>query len=209
MRYDLIAIGTSLGGLRALSALLGALPASFAIPIAIVQHRSIESAPLCAFLQSYCAMPVREASDKLALEPGCVYLAPAGYHMLVEPGALALSTEAPVWSARPAIDVLFESVADSYGARAVGAILTGASHDGAQGLARIKRRGGLAVVQSPATAECPVMPEAAIAAGPVDHILPIDGIAALLLALPPNERAYATTGEHPDGRRPPGEPAGA
>ena len=94
-----------------------------------------------------------------------------------------LSTDAPVNHARPSVDVLFESAADSYGERAVGVILTGNGHDGASGLARIKACGGTAIVQDPDEAEAPGMPEAAIAATEVDQMLSLDGIAEFLVEI--------------------------
>ena len=114
---------------------------------------------------------------------GRVYLAPRDYHLLVERGHFALSTEAPVYFARPSIDVLFESAADAYGEGVVGVVLTGANGDGARGLARIKAAGGLAVVQEPATARAPEMPSAAIEAADVDRVLPLPEIAAFLNGL--------------------------
>jgi two-component system chemotaxis response regulator CheB len=124
---------------------------------------------------------VEEAEDKQPIEAGRVYLAPADYHLLVEGTSFALSTEAPVLSARPSIDVLFESAADAYAGRLIGVILTGASDDGARGLARIARAGGLAVAQEPATAECAVMPLAAISATHTRHVMPLERIAPFLV----------------------------
>lgn len=179
-RHAIVVVGTSLGGLHALQVFLSNLPENFPLPVAIVQHRHKQSSEiLSAVLQQYCALSVADAEDKEAIAPGRVYLAPPDYHLLVEAGkakgesnngrrsstpTLALSTEAPVCYARPSINVLFESAAVTYGDRVIGVILTGASHDGAQGLAKIKAHGGLAVVQEPSTAESPVMPKAAISA---------------------------------------------
>ena len=109
-------------------------------------------------------------------------MAPPDYHLLVEKGHLALSTEAAISYARPSVDALFESAADAYGDRVVGVILTGTNRDGAAGLATVKRLGGLAVVQSPSSAEAASMPEAAIAAAPVDHVLPLEAIGPFLAA---------------------------
>jgi two-component system, chemotaxis family, protein-glutamate methylesterase/glutaminase len=182
--YEIIVIGASLGGLRALSVLLAGLPADFAPPIVIAQHRHASSGgSLIGVLQPYCALRIEEIEDKQEICGQRVYLAPADYHVLIEPGSFALSTEAPVTYARPSIDVLFESAADVYADRVVGVILTGASDDGARGLARIKQCGGLALAQEPATAESPVMPAAAIAAAQVDHVLPIARLAPFLLDL--------------------------
>lgn len=183
MKYELVVIGASMGGLRALQTVLSALPATFAAPVAIVQHRGNDAdETLTMLLQRKSAMPVVEAEDKQTLEAGYVYLAPPDYHLLVEPGHFALSTGDPVGHARPSIDVLFESAADAYGARAVGVILTGASDDGAQGLGRIHARGGLTIVQDPATAEAPMMPAAARAAVPEAKVLSLEEIGAFLIA---------------------------
>jgi len=182
--YAMVVIGTSLGGLRALQVLLTGLPKNFPLPVAIAQHRHKNSdETLSLFLQQHCALPVTEAEDKETILPGRVYLAPADYHLLVEGARFALSTEAPVCYARPSIDVLFESAADAYREKAIGAILTGASSDGSQGLLQIKRRGGLAVVQEPTTAEAKTMPSAAIAAVAVDWIVPLGEIAPLIVKL--------------------------
>ncbi|HEX2174040.1 MAG TPA: chemotaxis protein CheB [Dehalococcoidia bacterium] len=184
MAFEIVAIGTSWGGLYALKVVLGGLPKSFPVPLVIVQHRSSNATTkLAEVLQSYSGLRVQEPEEKEPIRPGRVYLAPAGYHMLVEDHAIALSIEAPVRHARPSIDVLFESVADDYGVGAIGVILTGASADGAQGLARIKERGGLTVVEDPAKAESRIMPEAAIRSTAVDHVLPLTQVAPLLIAV--------------------------
>jgi two-component system, chemotaxis family, protein-glutamate methylesterase/glutaminase len=185
MRTELIAVGTSLGGLNALVVLLRALPADLPVPIAVVQHRgTADDAGLADLLQRSTALTVMEAEDKMPLEAGTVYVAPADYHMLVEErGWLSLSTEAPVRSARPSIDALFETAAEAYGRGVAAVLLTGASADGAAGLAHVKRCGGLAIVQDPAGAESPTMPAAGIAAAPVDHILPLDRIGGHLVML--------------------------
>jgi two-component system chemotaxis response regulator CheB len=138
---------------------------------------------LRTLLQRESALPVNEVTDKEVILPGWIYLAPANYHLLIDQGTFALSTEAPVHYARPSIDLLFASAADTYGERAIGVILTGASDDGAQGAAEIKARGGLVVVQQPETAESRVMPESAIAATEVDQVLPLSEIAAFLVRL--------------------------
>lgn len=181
MAYELIVIGVSLGGLTALRKVLGALPKDFPIAVAVVKHRQCDADDtLVDLLQNITVLPVAEAEDKDPVRPGHIYLAPPDYHLLVEKGHFALSTEAPVWYARPSIDVLFESAADAYRKRVVGVILTGNNQDGAQGLAAIQRKGGLTVVQDPQTAEARAMPEAAIAAVVVDKILPLEEIGPFL-----------------------------
>ncbi|HEY9805727.1 MAG TPA: chemotaxis protein CheB [Candidatus Obscuribacterales bacterium] len=183
--FELVVVGTSLGGLAALEILLKGLPRNFPAAVAIVQHRHKDSnLGLSQFLQSCSALPLQDASDKAAIMPGHVYLAPADYHLLVEAvGRFALSIDMPVSYARPSIDVLLESAADAYGRHTIGVILTGSGSDGAQGLAKIKAQGGLAIVQDPQTAESPMMPSAAIAATAVDWILPLSDIAPRLIHL--------------------------
>jgi two-component system chemotaxis response regulator CheB len=184
VRPELVAIGTSLGGLNALSCLLRALPPDFAVPIVIVQHRGTSDSGLADLLQHETGFRIIEAEDKLPLEAATAYLAPPDYHLFVEQqGLLALSTEAPVRAARPSIDVLFETAADAYGPALLAVLLTGASTDGAAGVARVKARGGRVVVQDPSTAESHAMPSAAIAAAAVDYVVPLDNIAAYLVSL--------------------------
>lgn len=182
MADKLIVIGASLGGFSALKLVLGKLPPAFSTPIAIVQHRHKESqTTLASYLQPLIPLPIREVEDKDEIAGGKIYLAPADYHLLVEPGYFALTTDEPVSYARPSIDVLFESAADVYRDRVTGIVLTGANQDGAQGAAAIKARGGRVIVQDPTTAESPVMPAAAIAATQVDAIVPLTAIGATLL----------------------------
>jgi two-component system chemotaxis response regulator CheB len=183
--YDLIVIGASWGGLEALSRLLDGLHDDVHQPIVIAQHRLPDSEEhvLQRLLQHHTRRLVSDPDDKTPLEPDRVYLGPPDYHVLVEEGHLALSTDAPVQFARPSIDVLFDSAADAYGARTIGIVLTGANADGAAGLAHIKDRGGVAIVQDPATSEKRAMPDAAIAATAADAILPLDEIPGFVFGL--------------------------
>lgn len=183
--YDLIVVGTSWGGLDAVSRLLDDLHESVRQPIVVAQHRSVDSAEgaLASLLARHTRRTVCDPDDKTELEPYHVYLGPPDYHVLVEDGHLALSTDEPVNFARPSIDVLFESAADAYGERAIGIVLTGASADGAAGLARLKERGGVAIVQDPQTSTRRTMPEAAIAATVADAILPLEEIPKFLYGL--------------------------
>jgi two-component system chemotaxis response regulator CheB len=184
MAYGIVVVGASAGGAQSLAALLSGLPRGFPLPVVAVLHRGPDSTDtLTESLQRSSVLRVTEAQDKEPLVPGTVYLAPPDYHLLVEKDNLALSTEGPVHWSRPSIDVLFESAADTWAEQTIGVILTGANADGAQGLARIKRRGGLAVVQDPSEAQCRAMPDAAIAAAKVDRILPLAEIARLLPGL--------------------------
>lgn len=180
----LVVVGTSTGGLNALQTLLPKLPKKFSCAVVVVQHRGKEpGSQLRDFLQRSSSLPVKEPEDKEPIRAGCVYLAPRDYHLLVEPGNFALSTEAPVYFARPSIDVLFESAADAYGEDVIGVVLTGANGDGARGLARIKEAGGLAVVEEPSSAQAPEMPQAALAATKVDRVLPLPEIGVFLNAV--------------------------
>ncbi len=191
MRTGLVTIGTSLGGLNALLTVVRQLPADLPVPLVVVQHRGTAAdTGLIDLLQENTALRVVEADDKALLEPGTVYVAPPDYHLLVEDReSLALSTEGPVLCARPSIDVLFQSAADAYGEALVGVLLTGASADGAAGLARIKSRGGRVIVQDPATAECATMPSAGIAATAVDYVVPLERIGEHLVSLVEGTRA--------------------
>ena len=119
--------------------LLAGLPEDFPLPIVIVQHRGKDSEiGLCEFLSRSSALPVTEPEDKEPVLPAHAYLAPRDYHLMIEAGSFALTTESPVVFARPSIDVLFKSAADEYNERTIGVILTGANRDGAHGLAEIK-----------------------------------------------------------------------
>jgi two-component system, chemotaxis family, protein-glutamate methylesterase/glutaminase len=170
--YEIILAGTSWGGLQALSSLVSALPADFALPLVLVQHRHREAnSLLSSLLQDRTSLPVCEVEDKLTIEPGTIYIAPADYHLLVERGQFGLTLDEPVRFSRPSIDVTFSSAADAYGRAAVGAVLTGANADGAAGLRRVADRGGLTLVQDPATAESKAMPEAAIRSVPTATVL--------------------------------------
>ena len=184
MAYSVVAIGTSWGGLAALTKLLGDLPTDFAIPVVVVQHRSKDSERLLVqLLQDVTDLKVGEIEDKDPLTPGMVHVAPANYHVLIEDGYASLTIEEPVRFSRPSIDVMFSSAADTYGAAAIGVVLTGANEDGARGLAHIVKRGGLALVQDPKTAEIPIMPQAAIRVVPSAEVLPLETLGARLIAL--------------------------
>ena len=183
--YDLVVVGTSWGGLAALRTLVSGLPDSFQMAVALVQHRHKDSDHLLrTLLQERSALAVCEVEDKMPLEHGHIYVAPPDYHTLVEPGHFSLSTDAPVRYSRPSIDVTFSSAADSYTHRTVGIVLTGANADGADGLRRISDRGGLALIQDPATAESKPMPEAARRAVPRARVMSLDGIVDYLSTLP-------------------------
>jgi two-component system chemotaxis response regulator CheB len=182
MPVSVVVVGTSLGGLTAMKVLLSGLPREFQPPVVVVQHRvKAADSALVNLLGRETPLSVSEPNDKEALESGHVYIAPADYHLLVERACLALSTEAPVNHARPSIDVLFESAAQTHGRGVVGVVLTGANQDGARGSARIKQRGGILLVQDAASAEAAAMPAAVIAATSIDKIVPLSELPAALI----------------------------
>jgi two-component system chemotaxis response regulator CheB len=184
MPYSIVAMGTSWGGLSAMTKLLGSLPEDFSIPIVVVQHRSKDSDRLLVqLLQDATGLKVCEIEDKDVLSAGTVHVAPADYHVLVESGYLSLTLEEPVRFSRPSIDVMFTSAADAYGPATIGVILTGANEDGARGLADIVKRGGCALIQDPKTAEIKIMPESALKATPGAEVLSLDNLAPRLIGL--------------------------
>ena len=184
--YEIAVLGTSWGGLHALSEIVAALPATFALPLVVVQHRSADAPGLLGeLLQTRTQLCVVEVDDKSPIESGHVYIAPPSYHLLVDGGHFSLTLDAPVRYSRPSIDVTFASAADAYGKRVIGVVLTGANQDGASGLHRIAERGGHAVVQDPRTAESPIMPEAALRAVPTARVVPLERIASHLMSLAP------------------------
>ena len=189
--FQMIAVGTSLGGFEALKTILGGLPEDFPAPIAVVQHRSGEDSGLLGLMAPHVKLPLVEVEDKEEIRGGYVYFCPPNYHLVAEHDYFALSADSPVLHARPSIDVLFESVAESFGERAIGVLLTGMSRDGTSGLAKIKQFGGLAVVQDPTSAEGQTMPESAIASVAIDKVLPLAEIAPFLVELCAGQRSRA------------------
>ena len=164
--------------------ILSSLPEDLECAVVVAQHRGASSdGGLASLLELRTRLRVTDADDKEPIEPGHVYLAPPDYHLLVERGHFALSTDAHVHYARPSIDVLFESAAETYRERVVGVILTGANDDGAAGLARIKSAGGVAIVQDPRSSERREMPTAALAATDVDAVLALEEIGPFLYGL--------------------------
>lgn len=184
-RIEAIVMGASAGGVSALLTVLACLPPTFAIPLICVLHLPDDhDSQLAEVFARKLRRPVREARDKESIEAGMIYVAGPGYHLSVERDrSLSLSQEERVHFSRPSIDILFESAADAYGAALAGVLLTGANEDGAAGLARISRLGGLSIVQDPAQAQVSAMPAAALALHRPDHVLPLNGIGHLLAKL--------------------------
>lgn len=192
--FEAIVVGGSAGALEALRLMLPALTTT-AAPLAIVLHLPRQGGDLLQeVLQPYCAAPVKQAEDKETLAAGTVYLAPPGYHLLIEDDrSFAFSVDDPINFSQPAIDVLFESAAHTYGSALLAILLSGASDDGAAGLATVKATGGCIVVQDPASASAAYMPSAAAERCPPDARLAPAELARLLSLLPHAPRAQHTT----------------
>lgn len=179
---DALVLGGSAGALEGLMRILPALPRGFRPPVLVVVHVPAgRPSGMAELFGPRCAVHVAEAIDKQALQPGTVLFAPSDCHLLVERDAtVALSVDEPVHHSRPGIDPLFESAAWALGDRVLGVVLSGASEDGAAGLAAIVRAGGLAWVQDPATAQVAFMPDAALARAPGARPLSTADMAAVL-----------------------------
>jgi two-component system chemotaxis response regulator CheB len=197
MTSGIVVVGASWGGLQALTTLVGGFPKDFPLPVVLIQHRSRDStSALAELLQDASKLCVCEVEDKAPVVAGHVHIAPPDYHLLIDRGFFALSTEAPQRYSRPSIDITFESASFAYDADTIGVVLTGANQDGAEGLRHIVSRGGTAVVQDPKTAESPTMPRAALKAVPTATVLPMDEIAPYLVKL----AARPVTPARPVGR---------
>ena len=182
-RYEAIVIGSSAGGLAALSAVLSNLPEYFSIPVIAVQQRTkTQNELLEELLQHKCKIKIKQAEDKEKIQNGCVYFAPPDYHLLIEENrTFSLSIDESEYFNRPSIDVLFETAAKVYKNNLIGIILTGSNQDGAEGIKKIKKQGGTTIAQNPTTAQFPVMPQAAIDTGCIDYILDTEEIQNWLL----------------------------
>lgn len=180
-RRDIVVVGASAGGLRALAFLLGRLSqtslASFFVVVHVVPHHASNLADL---LQQASYLPVLSPRDGDTIRPGRIYVCVPDRHLIIEPGRVRLSAGQRECGYRPSIDVLFRSAAHLYGSRVTGVLLSGALSDGVAGLAAIKRYGGLTVVQNPNEAPFSDMPRAAIAEGVADHSVPLSEILSIL-----------------------------
>ncbi len=183
--FKVVALCASVGGLKALSQILSALPADFPCAITVVQHLSPQhSSQLADILSRRTALVVKQAEAGDLLHPGKVYIAPPDNHLLVNSdGTLSLTHTELVHFVRPSADLLLESMAASLKQRAIAVVLTGAGVDGAMGVRAIKQMGGRVVVQNQATSEVFGMPGAAIATGSTDLIVSLDEIATTLVKL--------------------------
>ncbi len=183
--FEIVALASSAGGLKALTEVLGGLPADFTAALVVVQHLDPRHRSLMAeILGRRSPLAVRQATDTDRVSPGCVFIAPPDRHLLVNAdGSLSLTRTELVHFSRPSADLLLESVAAGYRGRAIGVILSGTGMDGAMGAKAIKKTGGTLIVQDPASAEFSGMPGAAQATGLADFVLPLEEIAGALRTL--------------------------
>lgn len=189
--YDIVLLAASAGGLAAISTVLGALPGDFPVPVVVVQHLDPRHRSLMAeILRRRTPLRVVEATDGAVTEPATVYVAPPDDHLLVNPGGrLSLSHSDPVHFVRPSADLLFESAASAFPGRVIGVVLSGTGSDSNMGVRAIDQAGGTVIAQDPALAEFAGMPQAAIATGGVERVLPLNEIAPALVALVGQERS--------------------
>ena len=185
-RSRLVVIGSSTGGPQALQTVITGLSEHFPCPVVVVQHMPAGfTNALANRLHSVARVSVREARDGELLEPGCVYIAPGNYHLRVlhESGIrrIALSDEPPVGNHRPAVNVMYDSVAP-LGKDVVAVILTGMGSDGREGMRRIKENGGYCIAQDEATCVVYGMPKSVVDAGLADEICPLPKIAGAIQA---------------------------
>ena len=180
---ELIAIGASAGGLPSLIKLLDAMDPSFPA-IVVVQHLDPRhESQMATLLSRKTHKMVKEAEDGESIVSDRVYIGPPDEHLLVTKGKIQLAHSRLIRFSRPSIDLLFGSVAAVYGNRAIGVILSGSNRDGADGIAAIKRAGGITIAQDPSTAEYRIMPQAAIDTGCVDLVVALDKMGETISAL--------------------------
>jgi len=182
--HDIIVIGTSAGGLKALSAVLSALPAGLGAAVFVVQHLAADRESLLPkLLADVSALPVSSPPDGEIFKTGQVYVAAPDHHLILNGNRVRVLRGPQENRFRPSIDALFRSAARSHGSRVIGMVMTGFLDDGTVGLQTIKKRGGLTVVQDPDEAEYPSMPRTALRYVEVDHTVPIVEAGALLVQL--------------------------
>src|SRR5919199_687746 len=182
--HDVIVVGASAGGLEALREVVATLPPALPAAVCVVWHMAAESPGLLPeILDRTGPLPAAHPEDGELLQTGHIAVAPPDRHLLLEQGRLRLTQGPKENRFRPAIDPLFRSAAAAYGPRVIGVVLSGALDDGTAGMAAIKARGGLAVVQDPWDAIIPSMPRSVLTHVPVDHVVPTAEIGPLLADL--------------------------
>jgi two-component system chemotaxis response regulator CheB len=179
----IIVIGASAGGIEALRTIVRDLPKDFAAAIFIVVHLGAHKSELPWLLSQIGPLPAVHPVDGDAVAAGTIVIAPPDHHMILRNGRIRLTKGPRENWARPAIDPLFRSAAESYGAGVVGVILSGGLNDGTAGLYQVKEAGGVSIVQDPDDAINPSMPQSALANVSVDHCLPAAQMPPLLVDL--------------------------
>jgi two-component system chemotaxis response regulator CheB len=182
-RHRLVAIGASAGGVEALTRLVRALPADFPLPIVVVLHVPPTSSMLPQILSRAGGLPAEHAQDGAQLTAGRIHIAPPDCHLVVSDGVVNVGRGPKENGHRPAIDPLFRTAAAQFGSGTIGIVLSGALDDGTAGLAQVKDRGGLTIVQDPEEALYPAMPTSARDVVDPDYVLPVSGIAELLRSI--------------------------
>ena len=180
---NVIVIGASAGGIQALQTIVGGFPPDFEATVFIVVHTAANDGNLATILGRKTSLRTVKAEDGMRVTEKTIFVAPPNHHLLIHDSRLSLSLGPKVNRHRPAIDPLFESAAEAFRHQVIGVVLTGYLDDGTAGLAAVKKRGGIAVVQDPDDAEAPNMPRNALAGVDVDYCLPAAEIAALLVGL--------------------------
>jgi two-component system, chemotaxis family, protein-glutamate methylesterase/glutaminase len=198
--FGVVAIACSAGGQAALRELLAGLPDRFPAAVVVLLHWPAEKPLKLTSLERVSVLPITLTQEGQSLKPATVFFAAPGRHLLIKPnGSILLSQTPRLHFVRPSADLLFESVAASYGNRAIAVILTGVGRDGSIGVRSVKAAGGPVLAQDQATAAYFAMPKAAIATGCVDHVLPLEQIAPTLVSLvndttTSNGRAHGSCG---------------
>ena len=183
-RFDVVAIGASAGGFSALTEVLRQFKADLPASVLVVQHLDRKHKSVIAELLSRkTEIPVKLAEHGERMLPGIVYIAPPDEHLLAGPGKLQLAHSQLVNFLRPSIDLLFESVAGTYGSHSIGVVLSGTGKDGSAGIRAIKDAGGVTLAQDPNSSEFSAMPHAAVATGCVDLVLPLEQLGLKLMNL--------------------------
>lgn len=185
---EMVLIGVSTGGPNALAQVLPAIPATLGVPILVVQHMPpVFTQSLAESLATKCSLKVREAAHQDRIESNTVYIAPGGKQMrvAVAPGGVKvveITDDPPENNCKPAVDYLFRSVANRFPGRAMAVILTGMGNDGTLGLRLLRRNGCYSIAQDESSCVVFGMPKAAIDAGVVDAVLPLESIAARIVS---------------------------
>jgi two-component system chemotaxis response regulator CheB len=190
--HDIVVVGASAGGVEALRTVCARLPADLPAAVFVVLHvPAIATSVLPAILERAGELPTAHAEDGGEIERGRIYIAPPDHHLLIQPGFMRVNRGPKENGYRPAIDPMFRTAASTYGSRVVGVILSGVLDDGTAGLAAVKTHGGRALVQDPASALYPMMPQSAIDAAEPDLVAAPEELAEVIAQLA-HERVPAT-----------------